>query len=78
MPADANAKATAADISKLTVAQLKAICKERKIAGYSKLGKPALIQKLAWILAERRTFRRAKYPAGCFKFCVGPSSGYSY
>lgn len=47
MPADANAKATAADISKLTVAQLKAICKERKIAGYSKLGKPALIQKLA-------------------------------
>ncbi|KAL1950765.1 hypothetical protein VTO73DRAFT_5889 [Trametes versicolor] len=47
MPADANAKVMAADISKLTVAQLKAICKERKIAGYSKLGKPALIQKLA-------------------------------
>lgn len=47
MPADANAKAKDADISKLTVAQLKAICKERKIVGYSKLGKPALIQKLA-------------------------------
>ncbi|OJT12767.1 hypothetical protein TRAPUB_10602, partial [Trametes pubescens] len=47
MPADANAKVQDADISKLTVAQLKAICKERKIAGYSKLGKQALIQKLA-------------------------------
>ncbi|KAI0357387.1 hypothetical protein OH77DRAFT_1450773 [Trametes cingulata] len=35
-----------ADLSKLTVAQLKALCKERKLAGYSKLGKQALIQKL--------------------------------
>ncbi|KAI0632467.1 hypothetical protein C8Q77DRAFT_1176940 [Trametes polyzona] len=34
------------DLSKLTVARLKALCKERKIAGYSKLGKQALIQKL--------------------------------
>lgn len=32
---------------KLTVPQLKALCKERKLAGYSKLGKPALLQKLA-------------------------------
>ncbi|OBZ68981.1 hypothetical protein A0H81_11083 [Grifola frondosa] len=35
------------DISKLTVPQLKALCKERKITGYSKLGKQALLQKLA-------------------------------
>ncbi len=34
------------DFSKLTVPQLKAICKERKIVGYSKLGKPALIERL--------------------------------
>lgn len=34
------------DLSKLTVPQLKAICKERKIVGYSKLGKPALLERL--------------------------------
>ncbi|KAI0669193.1 hypothetical protein C8Q78DRAFT_1042116 [Trametes maxima] len=44
MPTDSDNKS--ADLSKLTVAQLKALCKERKISGYSKLGKPALIQKL--------------------------------
>lgn len=37
------------DVSKLTVPQLKALCKERRITGYSKLGKAALIQKLAGI-----------------------------
>ncbi|KAH9851565.1 hypothetical protein C2E23DRAFT_829735 [Lenzites betulinus] len=41
-----SAKPQGVDLSKLTVAQLKAICKERKISGYSKLGKPALLQKL--------------------------------
>ncbi|EMD40290.1 hypothetical protein CERSUDRAFT_148183 [Gelatoporia subvermispora B] len=35
-----------ADLSKLTVPQLKALCKERKITGYSKLGKNALLEKL--------------------------------
>ena len=35
------------DISKLNVSQLKALCKERRIVGYSKLGKAALIRKLA-------------------------------
>ncbi|KAH9038234.1 hypothetical protein EDB85DRAFT_529060 [Lactarius pseudohatsudake] len=35
------------DLSKLNVSQLKAICKERRIVGYSKLGKAALIRKLA-------------------------------
>ncbi|TDL17847.1 hypothetical protein BD410DRAFT_793879 [Rickenella mellea] len=35
------------DISKLTVPQLKARCKELKLVGYSKLGKGALLQKLA-------------------------------
>ena len=35
------------DLSKLNVSQLKAICKERRIVGYSKLGKAALICKLA-------------------------------
>lgn len=33
-------------LSTLTVPQLKALCKEKKISGYSKLGKNALIQKL--------------------------------
>ena len=34
------------DLSKLNVAQLKALCKERRIVGYSKLGKAALLAKL--------------------------------
>ena len=34
------------DLTKLTVPQLKAICKERQITGYSKLAKVALLQKL--------------------------------
>ncbi|KAI0287968.1 hypothetical protein BC826DRAFT_1041257, partial [Russula brevipes] len=34
------------DFSKLNVSQLKTICKERRITGYSKLGKAALIRKL--------------------------------
>ncbi|KAH9890051.1 hypothetical protein C8Q73DRAFT_706477 [Cubamyces lactineus] len=34
------------DLTKLTVPLLKALCKEKKIPGYSKLGKQALIQKL--------------------------------
>ncbi|KAI9463805.1 hypothetical protein F5148DRAFT_982317 [Russula earlei] len=34
------------DLSKLNVSQLKAICKERRIVGYSRLGKAALLRKL--------------------------------
>jgi hypothetical protein len=34
------------NLSKLNVSQLKAICKERRIVGYSKLGKAALIRRL--------------------------------
>jgi hypothetical protein len=34
------------DLNKLTVPQLKALCKEKKLTGYSKLNKPALIAKL--------------------------------
>ncbi|TBU61886.1 hypothetical protein BD310DRAFT_812385 [Dichomitus squalens] len=37
---------TPPELSKLTVPQLKALCKERKISGYSKLGKQPLLQKL--------------------------------
>ncbi|GBE83219.1 hypothetical protein SCP_0502660 [Sparassis crispa] len=40
------ADSTAMSLQKLTVPQLKAICKERNITGYSKLGKSVLIQKL--------------------------------
>lgn len=39
------------DLSKLTVPQLKALCKERRITGYSKLAKAALLQKLAEVAA---------------------------
>ncbi|KAI8978834.1 hypothetical protein BD414DRAFT_524160 [Trametes punicea] len=46
MPAPAES-GIGTDLSKLTVPQLKAICKEKKIVGYSKLGKQALILKLA-------------------------------
>ncbi|KIK95319.1 hypothetical protein PAXRUDRAFT_33048 [Paxillus rubicundulus Ve08.2h10] len=34
------------NLGKLTVVQLKALCKERRITGYSKLSKAALLQKL--------------------------------
>ncbi|KAI0726236.1 hypothetical protein C8Q72DRAFT_929327, partial [Fomitopsis betulina] len=37
-----------------TVPQLKALCKEQKIAGYSKLGKAALIEKLSVVLRKGR------------------------
>lgn len=36
------------DLSSLTIPQLKAKCKELKLSGYSKLNKPALLQKLGW------------------------------
>ncbi|KAI0700037.1 hypothetical protein C8T65DRAFT_728852 [Cerioporus squamosus] len=45
-PPSAGGAYTQADLAKLTVPQLKALCKERKIPGYSKLGKQALLQKL--------------------------------
>ncbi|KAG1836361.1 hypothetical protein DFJ58DRAFT_865181, partial [Suillus subalutaceus] len=37
---------TAGDLAKLTVPQLKVLCKELRIVGYSKLGKAALLQTL--------------------------------
>ncbi|KAH8994325.1 hypothetical protein EDB86DRAFT_3044932 [Lactarius hatsudake] len=43
------------DLSKLNVSQLKAICKERRIVGYSKLGKAALIRKLADLVSPPST-----------------------
>lgn len=49
MPAVSSHDPTAplpSDLSKLNVAQLKALCKERRIVGYSKLGKAALLAKL--------------------------------
>ena len=38
---------TPLELAGLTVLQLKALCKEKKIPGYSKLGKQALIEKLS-------------------------------
>ncbi|KAL5482551.1 hypothetical protein ACEPAI_9145 [Sanghuangporus weigelae] len=43
----ANPNSTGLDYTKFTVPQLKARCKELSITGYSKLGKAALLQKLA-------------------------------
>lgn len=43
------------DLSKLTVPQLKALCKERRITGYSKLGKAALLQRLAEVVVPAKT-----------------------
>lgn len=50
VPTTTNAMATTtmpSHLTKLTVPQLKVLCKERKLTGYSKLAKPALLQKLA-------------------------------
>ena len=51
LQADVNTSSTSTcgvkDVSKLTVPQLKALCKELKLTGYSKLGKGALLQKLS-------------------------------
>jgi len=35
------------DLQKLTVPQLRALCKEKGLTGYSKVPKPVLIEKLA-------------------------------
>ncbi|KAL5524430.1 hypothetical protein ACEPAF_9570 [Sanghuangporus sanghuang] len=43
----ANPNSTGLDYTRFTVPQLKARCKELSITGYSKLGKAALLQKLA-------------------------------
>ncbi|KAI9568600.1 hypothetical protein HD554DRAFT_2172371 [Boletus coccyginus] len=43
------------DLGKLTVPQLKALCKERRITGYSKLSKAALLQRLAEVVAPAKT-----------------------
>jgi hypothetical protein len=58
------------DLTKLTVPQLKAICKERQITGYSKLAKAALLQKLAdhsnsaiYISSSSPTITSAALPA---------------
>ncbi|KAF7365346.1 hypothetical protein MVEN_00406600 [Mycena venus] len=40
---------TESELKKLTVPQLKSLCKERRITGYSKLGKDAIIHKLLGI-----------------------------
>jgi hypothetical protein len=43
------------DLSKLNVSQLKAICKERRIVGYSKLGKAALIRKIGELVPSSQS-----------------------
>ncbi|KAF8120573.1 hypothetical protein EV363DRAFT_1589631 [Boletus edulis] len=50
-----NGPSVPSDLSKLTVPQLKALCKERRITGYSKLSKAALLQKLAEVTAPTKT-----------------------
>ncbi|KAF7791410.1 hypothetical protein EIP86_002426 [Pleurotus ostreatoroseus] len=44
---DSSSIVSSTGLSKLTVPQLKAICKDRKLTGYSKLAKNALLEKLA-------------------------------
>ncbi|KAF9242561.1 hypothetical protein BU15DRAFT_43896 [Melanogaster broomeanus] len=48
------------DLSSLTVPQLKALCKERRIARYSKLGKGALLQQLYENAAPANATRPSK------------------
>ncbi|KLO12214.1 hypothetical protein SCHPADRAFT_875780 [Schizopora paradoxa] len=48
----------------LTVPQLKALCKEKKITGYSKLGKSALIEKLIALGSQVPTARTTGTIAG--------------
>ncbi|KAJ7043997.1 hypothetical protein C8F04DRAFT_1228868 [Mycena alexandri] len=43
---DSEANPVFRELKKLTVPQLKALCKEKRVTGYSKLGKDAIIQKL--------------------------------
>lgn len=52
------------DLSKLTVPQLKALCKERRITGYSKLGKAALLQRLTEATAPAKTTTPSNDQAG--------------
>ncbi|KAH0831907.1 hypothetical protein J3R83DRAFT_12790 [Lanmaoa asiatica] len=50
-----NGPSVPSDLSKLTVPQLKALCKERRITGYSKLGKAALLQRLTEVASATTT-----------------------
>lgn len=51
-------KSAPGSLQRLTVAQLKALCKDQKIAGYSKLGKAALIEKLSAALKKQEAARK--------------------
>lgn len=51
------------DLSKLTVPQLKALCKERRITGYSKLSKAALLQRLAEVASPTKTTSPPSVPS---------------
>lgn len=53
--ASSNGPSVPLGLSKLTVPQLKALCKERRITGYSKLGKAALLQRLAEVAVPTKT-----------------------
>jgi hypothetical protein len=59
MASESNGPSVPSDLSKLTVPQLKALCKERRITGYSKLTKAAILQKLAEVAAPPKTTSRS-------------------
>lgn len=69
-----NGPSVSSDLSKLTVPQLKALCKERRIIGYSKLAKAALLQKLAEAAAPTKTTSSPKANPSVTEAIEAPST----
>lgn len=59
-----NGSSAQLDLTKLTVPRLKALCKEQRITGYSKLSKAALLQRLAEVAVATKTTTPSNDQAG--------------